>query len=493
MKIVLNFFYKGAMNLMLALCLITPQAQAVDATVNFNQAIKTGVNPEAAGINLCWLLDSDLHRNQSAPMSQALSEMRVGILRFPYGHLADNYLWNAGPHEPKADGLQPKVASMSLPPGNWSWAVKPDGSMPSAMDFDEYMALCQKIGAKALVCVNVLAFKYPDGPTYEQLKSSAVAWVKYARQRHYQVAYWQIGNEVDHGGNKKLLPMNEYVALYEDFARAMKEADPNAQVGPGILSSPAYDSAISRKCPELVDFACVHQYMYAWQKTCSNYVGWRDCSGSFIKNINQAETAFKSAGLPQLKLLVTETGVTGGHALGEINNTYKALWCFEVLMNEISDPAVAYSFYWGTHSPWSYQGDDVEPENNVGLALHLQTNVRTPTGEMLRLINQNLLSDFVSVPRVIGRVRCYAMRSKDGRQRSLFLLNKDDRPMPVEITLAGAITGLPSRGDEFAGKSPEDVAPVIRQSPKPILKGNALQTTLAPLSLTILRWDDTKL
>ena len=112
--------------------------------------------------------------------------------------------------------------------------------------------------------------------------------------------------------------MNEYMALYEDFARSMKEADPNAQIGPGILSSPAYDRAISQKCPELVDFSSVHQYMYAWQKTCSNYVGWRDCSDSFINNINQAETAFKSAGLPQLKLLVTETGVTGGDRKSDV-------------------------------------------------------------------------------------------------------------------------------------------------------------------------------
>jgi len=470
------------------LCFFTFPVDAANnvISVDFDHATKSGVNTGAAGANLCWLMDSDLHRKQSVTVSQALADMGVGALRFPYGHLADNYLWNS---PPSSGVLHPKVAAAGRPPGKWTWAAKPDGSMPGAMDFDEYMALCRKIDAKPLVCVNVLSFKYPGGPTYQQLKDSAVAWVKYASMHQYKVAYWEIGNEVDHPENSKLLPMDEYIRLYEDFARAMKAADPSAQTGPGILSSVTYYQAIAKKCPSLVDFISVHQYMWSWKATCVDYAGWRDCTDPFVKNIDQAAQALKRAGLPKVPLLVTETGVTGGRDLGETNNTYKALWNFEILVNQLSHPSVAYSFYWGTHSPWDYTGADVEPSRDIGVALRLKTNARTPTGEIMRLINSNLLDEFVTTSRVVGRLRCYAMRSYDGRRRVLFILNKDDQPASVEVPFLATTLGQTINRIEFSGKSSEDVSPATRELTL-LVQASPLRIILPPLSLTILRCGD---
>jgi hypothetical protein len=463
-------------------------AEETTVAVDFDHVIKSEVNPRAAGINLCWLLDSDLHRKQPTPMKHALRELKVGTMRFPYGHLADNYLWHTPPYDDTKGGIRPRIASRGETPGTWSWAVKLDGSMPAGMDFDEYIALCEKLGAKPVVCVNALSFKYPGGPTYEELKAAAVAWVKYAMKKNHRVAYWEIGNEVEHKENGKLLPMTEYVALYEDFARAMKAVDPSAQIGPGILSSPAYYRAIAKKCPELVSFASVHQYMWSWQKTCPDYAGWRDCQDTFIKNIEKAAKALAEAGLPQAKLLVTETGVTGGVGLGQVNNTYKALWCFEVLMNELSHPSVAYAHYWGTHSPWDYQGDDVEPATDAGLALRLLTNARTPTGEIIRLVNGGLLEEFVATERVQGRLRCYAMRSRDGGRLALFLLNKDDQAAEVVIPLGAAAKLTLTQSREFTGKSPDDVAPTVRDRASPQIKNGTAHTTLVPLSVTVIQF-----
>ena len=41
--------------------LAAPRA-AETITVDFDRVTKTGVKPGAAGLNLCWLLDSDLRR-----------------------------------------------------------------------------------------------------------------------------------------------------------------------------------------------------------------------------------------------------------------------------------------------------------------------------------------------------------------------------------------------------------------------------------------------
>lgn len=458
--------------------------------VDFDRVTKSCVNRGAAGINLCWLLDSDLNRKQPAPMVQALADLGVGTLRFPYGHLADNYLWHTPPYGGIQGGLRPKVASSEEVPGDWTWAVKPDRSMPAGMDFDEYLALCDRLGARPLVCVNVLSFKYPGGPTYEELKASAVAWVKYAKTRSPKVAYWEIGNEVEHKENGKLLPLREYVALYEDFARAMKQADPAAQIGPGILKSPAYYRAIVHQCQGLVDFASVHQYMWSWQKACSDFAGWRDCTDTFITNIEEASRVLAEAGLHGPRLLVTETGVTGGTGIGQVNNTYKALWCFEVLMNQLSHPGVAYAYYWGTHTPWNFQGDDAEPANDAGLALRHLTNSRTPTGEVLRLINGELLDAFTATERVQGRLRCYTMRSGDGHRRVLLLLNKDDLATSVEIPLDGKNPAIITQCREFSGLNPGDVSPVFRDRPQPQITDGTARLTLSPLSITVLRFGE---
>ena len=62
------------------------------------KSLKNGVIDQGAGsMNLCWLLDSDLNRPRNTSNQERIVQMGCGSLRFPYGHLADNYLWDT-PH-----------------------------------------------------------------------------------------------------------------------------------------------------------------------------------------------------------------------------------------------------------------------------------------------------------------------------------------------------------------------------------------------------------
>ena len=79
------------------------------------------VSKNPGGVVSCWLLDSDIERPRETSFAVAMKDMGVKYIRFPYGHLADNYLWDA-------DGdwgntLTPKVATFSQTPSNWDWAV----------------------------------------------------------------------------------------------------------------------------------------------------------------------------------------------------------------------------------------------------------------------------------------------------------------------------------------------------------------------------------
>jgi len=230
------------------------------------------VVPGPAGAVLCWLLDSDIHRKRNTSFEDAMREMKVGSLRFPYGALSNNYLWHTPPYENTSNGLRAKVAIKSQAPGKWSWAVDNQGFFIDAMDFDEYMRLNKKLNLKPLVCVNAHSYKYNGGPSYDFLKTSAVEWVRYAKKKGYDGIYWQLGNEEDH--HQDLITRSEYVALYIDFAAAMKAVDPNIKIGPGILSQSLHYSDILAQSPDLVDFVSAHQYN--WAIKLSSYDDWKN-------------------------------------------------------------------------------------------------------------------------------------------------------------------------------------------------------------------------
>ncbi|RMD80531.1 MAG: hypothetical protein D6820_06560, partial [Lentisphaerae bacterium] len=405
------------------------QAQTV-IQIDTRAVIKGTLPRGAASVNLCWLLDSDRHRPRPISMRQALKELGVGSLRFPYGHLADNYLWHTPPFNDAAKGLRPRIACSGQAPAKWSWAVNPDGSFNKAMDFDEYMALCAELDATPLVVVNILSCRYKGGPAFSELKRSAVEWVKYARQRGYRVTFWQIGNEVDH--HYDLLSREDYVRYYLEMAAGMKAVDPSIRVGPGILSKTGYFEAIVNHNPALIDFVSCHQYMFKYQKQCSSYRSWKESKERFIENVIRMQQAVTRSNKPHLPILVTETGISPANdVLGRINNAFKALWWFEVLMNELSVANVLYVYNWGTHSPWSGPAD--RENNDAAVLLRLDTNERKPTAEVIRLVNTFLLKRLLKVSIMKGYVRAYATDDHLSNHLNLFLLNKNDATEEVTI------------------------------------------------------------
>jgi len=453
-------------------------------SVDYSVIKKSNVNRGVASANLCWLLDSD--KNSSNPnqsMQNAIKELGSGSLRFPYGHLADNYLWHTPPFDKVENGLRPTIATMSQAPGKWNWAVHSDGSFKNAMDFDEYMSLCQQLNSKPLVVVNVFSHKYKDGPTLDVLIETAVAWVKYAKKKKYHVAYWQIGNEVDH--HKNLLSLEEYADCYQKFTKAMKAADPTIKVGPGILSNVKYFKNIVTNYPALIDFTSSHQYMWPYIKTITNYELWKTHRGTYIPNIKKMQKAVRNSQKPGLEILITETGVSPDKGMGSVNNVYKALWYFDVLMNEISQPNVAYSYFWGTHSPWG--GNTDNDDNDIAVLFRTDNNSRKPIAEVVKLVNDQILENIVQTTQISGHVRTFASKNKRCDQYNVLLMNKNDKEETVEISLHQLSESVVSFS-RFAlqGEKPSDRKLHITNSEVIKLNGNKIALTLPPLSITVL-------
>jgi alpha-L-arabinofuranosidase len=173
------------------------------------------LSPIAVGANAAaWdgdLVDRDVPR--------LLEDAGVQLMRYPGGSLADNYHWLSNqPDDPNVGGTDP------------------------AANFDAFMAVVDRVGARAMITVN-----YGSGTAEE-----AADWVRYANRgcRRYEgpvptypgasasghaygIRYWEIGNEVYGDGiygatwevNHKSHDPSTYANGVVSYATAMKAVD----------------------------------------------------------------------------------------------------------------------------------------------------------------------------------------------------------------------------------------------------------------------------
>jgi len=438
-----------------------------------------------SGANTCWLMDSDIKWPRDVSNEDRFVEMKLGALRFPYGHLADNYLWHIPGDYSDLDvkGPTPMVAS-SDSPAKWDWAVdQTDGTFFKDMSFDEFIAICKRQNIEPLIVVNAQSHTYSDGPTYEVLKQSAVEWVRYANvTKGYNVKNWQIGNEVEH---KSALTMGEYTDLFIDFATAMKAIDPTIHVGTGVLSNTNWNKDVLTKAGELCDFIATHNYQHSSPIPPGGFRSWYKTNSVLITNTvntqNMLNASFSDR--PEIEVHVTETNVTGGDFpdMSSID-IYKALYWFEMNMNHLALKNIKYTYFWGTHSPW---GGETSLGDISCLLENSAANTIRPAGKVIQLINTYLKNKWINTQRVNGNIRLYASVANDGNDLSIFLLNKNLYPEIVNLVVSNYNLATPENIEmvRFTGNHFNDTEPVILSES---LTSIPEQMELSPHTLTVL-------
>jgi hypothetical protein len=115
-----------------------------------------------------------------------LSEAGMKFLNYPCGWYSNNFVWNA----------------MNL---------------PTEMNTDQFIALCNAIGAEPTISINL-----------NQPVSLATAWVHYCNVEHnYNVKYWKLHNEPWYDAKKGAT----YARLINQYGPAMKAIDPTIKIG----------------------------------------------------------------------------------------------------------------------------------------------------------------------------------------------------------------------------------------------------------------------
>ena len=139
-------------------------------------------------------------------------------LRFPGGTVGNFYHWEIGGF------LQDEMAStlnLKLNQRNKGNYVKLQKRRDGKILFDDFMQLCNTLKITPVVVVNL----WTGSP------EESAAWVRYAKDKGYDVAHWELGNEyyLPHYLNK-YPTAGTYVTEAKKHAAAMKAVNPDIKV-----------------------------------------------------------------------------------------------------------------------------------------------------------------------------------------------------------------------------------------------------------------------
>ena len=209
-----------------------------------------------------------------------------GLESVPYGRTGSG-VWNPETKAPVPEVLQlikdVGITIMRYPGGclvhnfDWKKAVGPVEDRPDfAFGIDEFIEYCKSINAEPLMNVSMFVGDEKDKANLvEYLNAPARQEYPWAMKRKawghetpFNVKYFEMGNESDHG-NHNVKPYQRYTAeQYGDWfiecARLMKTVDPSikmgALMGTGTGPYDLWNKIVLSKVKKEADFICIHTY-----------------------------------------------------------------------------------------------------------------------------------------------------------------------------------------------------------------------------------------
>jgi hypothetical protein len=458
---------------------------AVVVTVFADREVRTMDRRLLVGDNIAAWFEPAKYEDQD--VKKWTRELGPTLIRLPGGSWGDVIWWN-GNGVRKADGELDMAKYSSTPWSQWSapfgfWKVDYSAYAPSFKAFEgkydkwhgntdvKYLHEWVKdIGCEALVIVN-------GG---QGTPVDAAEWVKWAAKTGYKVRYWEVGNELGgswEAGNRlpggKQLNGGIYAHRYEEFATAMKTADPTAKIGcmdwiPEVLEH----------CGRLVDFVSIHTYPVNGSETTEELFAKTDTIRREVEPVRAAIRKYQPERANSIEIGYTEWNLHFPDTRGTLMH---ALWLGEMFKN-----GVAFSTHFQLF-------DTVLPGNPT---------VKSPGWDAFWLWRHAMGDTLVaSTTEDSGTVSSYATRTDDGL--AVMLANRDyEKPARVRVALQGFEAGaegellmvsrreymwLDRNHDAPAWEKPRSVEWDNGIGVKKIKAGKSMTVDLPPASLAVLR------
>ena len=311
-----------------------PATQTPDLYEEPYRQINIRINPQRTlgrvsehflGSNLSYFNDTDEIRQQ-ARYDRVLAEAGVTALRYPGGEETSFFHWR----HPGVDGYEDLWDQM------YGASGQPDTRGPfqttrvgpehwqdnqSFLDFDEFIRLCQNVGAEPVVGLNLSSGRAHN--RIEEGLEEALAWIRYARDQGYDVQYWFLDNEPWHHEAKYTFEIEtEYADDVLLFGNAIKKEFPEAKLIVNPVSwqhgdETAFLAEFFRKTGHVVDFIDLHLY---WAWGLGSWDRWRentplpandrwsqeDDKATISSQLDQVRMALERAGHPDIGVMVLE-------------------------------------------------------------------------------------------------------------------------------------------------------------------------------------------
>jgi hypothetical protein len=423
----------------------------------YPDSVLNDVSRHPVGINVNYFMDDDNYLKPKRRTADALKEMGVKYLRYPGGNKSDLYLFSVPPWEKSI----PTLARAGKGAADYDRVIKDNKEYRfDVLDFDEFIALCQEVGAEPVVVVAADEYlvNYPAGTTVTDkagLITNAVEWVRYSniRQR-YNVKYWMIGNECWHKNNENSTP-EIYARDVVDFSRAMKAVDPSIYIIPNGNSVEFFKKVLTIAGND-IDYLCLSNYP-VWNYT-SGYVSYRDTLRDLLGSVQHALTAMdeinREDGIKKMKLIVAEYGpFDWANKWPFINDMGHNLCNFEITGELLKIPEIEFSLFWNTR--WI---DNDSIDNSVFDALDKNGNFNA-NGLGLMIWGNWLGKKMVATTGTV-HIRSFASFSPDENVLYVYLLNKNHLPVRIQLYIDGyKIAGIEKSGQLY-GNGPDDMDPV---------------------------------
>ena len=184
-------------------------------------------------------LEIDTHTTQ--PLRHALHGFNTNMISGDYGYLDDDFIELTKPLAPKtlrfpggtvgnfyhweAAGFYENEMASTLSPQlnkrNKNNYVKLQERRNGKIAFDDFMQLCNTLHITPVVVVNL----WTGNP------EESAAWVRYAKEKGYQITHWELGNEhyLPHYFNK-FPTVKTYISVAKKHAAAMKAVNPDIKL-----------------------------------------------------------------------------------------------------------------------------------------------------------------------------------------------------------------------------------------------------------------------
>lgn len=449
----------------------------------YPDSVLSDISHHPIGINIDYFMDDDKYLKPSVSTANALKAMGVKYLRYPGGNKSDLYLFSVPPYEKP----HPILARTGKAAAGYERVIKDYKEYRfDVLDFDEFIQMCRELNAEPLIVVAADEYlvSYPEGSTWtnrEGLIKNAVEWVRYANiKMGYNVKYWMIGNECWHENNENSTS-EIYARDVVDFSVAMKAVDPSIYIIPNGNSIEFFKDVLTIAASH-IDYLCLSNYP-VWNYT-AGYVSYRDTLKDLLGPVKRALTAIdkyaKSEDRNRLKLLVVEYGpFDWAYKWPMVNDMGHNLCNFEMTGEQLKIPEIEFSCFWNTR--W-IENDTIE--NSVFDALDRNGNFNA-NGLGLMIWGNWLGEKMVSITGTV-HIRSFASYSPDDKVLYVYLLNKNQSPSRIKLSIDGCKIDLVEKSGQLTGDGPEDVNPVWNDNL--ILKKEEMKNLELPgTSITVIK------